>query len=96
MQQELRKEGASSLLLDIATTYYLKGSRCEQNVTIGSVSGVVRDHVNDCEHTRILRALVEHPQGNLEEIQRKLYRALKRNLEVVRTARPGRTPLDAP
>jgi hypothetical protein len=24
-----------------------------------------------CEHTRILRALVEHPQGNLEEIQQK-------------------------
>jgi hypothetical protein len=24
-----------------------------------------------CEHTRILGALVEHPQGNLEEIQQK-------------------------
>jgi hypothetical protein len=24
-----------------------------------------------CEHTRILRALVEHPQGNLEEILQK-------------------------
>jgi hypothetical protein len=24
-----------------------------------------------CEHTRILRALVEYPQGNLEEIQEK-------------------------
>jgi hypothetical protein len=24
-----------------------------------------------CEHTRILRALVKHPQGNLEEIQQK-------------------------
>jgi hypothetical protein len=33
-----------------------------------------RDKVHmleDCEHTRILRALVEHPQGNLEEIQQK-------------------------
>jgi hypothetical protein len=30
-----------------------------------------------CEHTHILGALVEHPQGNLEEIQRKLYRAPK-------------------
>jgi len=27
--------------------------------------------LEDCEHTRILRALVEHPQGNLEEIQQK-------------------------
>jgi len=27
--------------------------------------------VNNCEHTRILRALIEHPQGNLEEIQQK-------------------------
>ncbi len=25
----------------------------------------------NCEHTCILRALVEHPQGNLEEIQQK-------------------------
>jgi len=25
----------------------------------------------DCEHTHILRALVKHPQGNLEEIQQK-------------------------
>ncbi len=40
-----------------------------------------------CEHTRILGALVENPQGNLEEIQRKLCSALKRNLEDVRTAR---------
>jgi len=24
-----------------------------------------------CEHTRILRALVEHPKGNLEEILQK-------------------------
>jgi hypothetical protein len=27
--------------------------------------------MRECEHTRILRALVEHPQGNLEEIQEK-------------------------
>jgi hypothetical protein len=26
---------------------------------------------DSCEHTRILRVLVEHPQGNLEEIQQK-------------------------
>ena len=30
-----------------------------------------------CEHTRILGALVENPQGNLEEIQRKLCGAPK-------------------
>ena len=28
-----------------------------------------------CEHTRILRALVEYPQGNLEEIQEKTLRS---------------------
>jgi hypothetical protein len=34
-----------------------------------------------CEHTRILGALVKHPQGNLEEIQqRRPCRAPKRNL----------------
>jgi len=33
-----------------------------------------------CEHTRILRALIEHPQGNLEEIQQKPCRAPKMNL----------------
>jgi hypothetical protein len=49
-----------------------------------------------CEHTRILGALVKHPQGNLEEIQQKPCRAPKKNLEIVRTARPGRTPLHAP
>ncbi len=27
--------------------------------------------MRECEHTRILRALVKHPQGNLEEIQKK-------------------------
>ena len=27
--------------------------------------------MRECEHTRILRALVEHPQENLEEIQQK-------------------------
>jgi hypothetical protein len=48
-----------------------------------------------CEHTRILGALVENPQGNLEETQRKLCSAPKRNLEVVRTARLGRAPIGA-
>jgi hypothetical protein len=33
-----------------------------------------------CEHTRILRALIENPQGNLEEIQQKPCRAPKMNL----------------
>ena len=51
--------------------------------------------MRECEHTRILGALVENPQGNLEEIQRKLCSALKRNLEVVRTARLGRAPIGA-
>ena len=27
--------------------------------------------MRECEHTRILGALVEHPQGNLEEIQQR-------------------------
>ncbi len=27
--------------------------------------------MRECEHTSILGALVEHPQGNLEEIQQK-------------------------
>lgn len=64
MQQELRKEGASSLLVDIATTYYLKGSRCEQNVPIGSVSGVVRDHVNDRSCNASFTDVVSELQGN--------------------------------
>jgi hypothetical protein len=29
----------------------------------------------DCEHTCILKALVEYPQGNLEEIQEKTLRS---------------------
>jgi hypothetical protein len=27
--------------------------------------------MRECEHTGILRALIEYPQGNLEEIQQK-------------------------
>jgi len=27
--------------------------------------------MRECEHTGILRALIKHPQGNLEEIQQK-------------------------
>jgi hypothetical protein len=33
--------------------------------------GTVKLCIDGCEHTRILGALVEHPQGNLEEIQQK-------------------------
>ena len=36
--------------------------------------------MRECEHTRILRALIEHPQGNLEEIQQKPCGAPKMNL----------------
>jgi hypothetical protein len=28
--------------------------------------------MRECEHTGILRALIEYPQGNLEEIQQKV------------------------
>jgi hypothetical protein len=31
--------------------------------------------MRECEHTRILGALVEHPQGNLEEIQQETLRS---------------------
>ncbi len=31
--------------------------------------------MRECEHTSILRALVEYPQGNLEEIQEKTLRS---------------------
>ena len=31
--------------------------------------------MRECEHTRILGALVKHPQGNLEEIQEKTLRS---------------------
>ena len=31
--------------------------------------------MRECEHTRILRARVEYPQGNLEEIQEKTLRS---------------------
>jgi hypothetical protein len=44
-----------------------------QNIEIASQGGLgeaVSQGVQ-CEHTRILGALVEHPQGNLEEIQQK-------------------------
>ena len=51
--------------------------------------------MRECEHTRILGALVKNPQGNLGETQRNLCSAPKRNLGVVRTARLGRAPIGA-
>ncbi len=36
--------------------------------------------MRECEHTRILRALIEHPQGILEGIKQKPCRAPKMNL----------------
>jgi hypothetical protein len=46
------------------------------SVNVGHLSRVswrvcYRPRVGGCEQTRILRALIKHPQGNLEEIQQK-------------------------
>jgi hypothetical protein len=49
-----------------------------------------------CEHTRILRALIEHPQGNLGEIQQKTLQSTQeepggRPYRKARTHTTGRT-----
>jgi hypothetical protein len=49
-----KEKGALAIPLVIENDHSLKQIQCEPLW---------------CEHTRILGALVEHPQGNLEEIQ---------------------------
>jgi hypothetical protein len=49
------------------------------SVNVPSVKGmltmVVKFLFSLCEHTSILRALIEYPQGNLEEIQEKILKS---------------------
>ncbi len=58
-------------LLFVTDFGYLKFTAMKNKSEAGYALQELIRYIGICEHTRILRALVKHPQGNLEEIQQK-------------------------
>ena len=78
---ERRKDGKIEMIQPTLTLSILKNVGLWENgnknqatsktTSAYSTTILTSDEGGECEHTRILGALVEHPQGNLEEIQQR-------------------------